>query len=270
MICLICTLELHARHELYSVADDSFDLDQLTPAELTRENLYASILPMVRCSTSPAKAFAAEQRERHSKRYCISKDGLSLPQLMQPSQVIAASSATGIGGPLAALSGPTHPEKATEVPSTAALPEALDGVKMECSLNFAPYAPVRSPYVLSSLSSLCAGMGRVGDNALAQALRAQRLNLPPDIDSDLSRQVSAMESYLSDLASKEAMVSLSRPPLPQDQLLRQQQRTRQPTMTSSGESSSAESSSETSSCSSSCSSSSSDSECSSECSSTSS
>lgn len=147
MVCLMCTLDAHAQHELYSAAEDSFELDALTPAELTEDNLYASLVPLVQCSASPAEAFAFEQLQLHERH-----GSSPVPEDAADSAVAtpAAAAAAAAASALPPDDDDAHDDEDTEdddawVEVTAAeapLPAALAGVRLECALDFAPCVTV--------------------------------------------------------------------------------------------------------------------------------
>ena len=149
MVCLMCTLDAHAQHELYSAAEDSFELDALTPAELTEDNLYASLVPLVQCSASPAEAFAFEQLQLHERHGSspVPEDAAADSATATPAAAAAAAAASALPPD---DDDDAHDDEATEdddawVEVTAAeapLPAALAGVRLECALDFAPCVTV--------------------------------------------------------------------------------------------------------------------------------
>ena len=149
MVCLMCTLDAHAQHELYSAAEDSFELDALTPAELTEDNLYASLVPLVQCSASPAEAFAFEQLQLHERHGSspVPEDAAADSATATPAAAAAAAAASALPPD---DDDDAHDDEDTEdddawVEVTAAeapLPAALAGVRLECALDFAPCVTV--------------------------------------------------------------------------------------------------------------------------------
>lgn len=150
MVCLMCTLDAHAQHELYSAAEDSFELDALTPAELTEDNLYASLVPLVQCSASPAEAFAFEQLQLHERHGSspVPEDAAADSAAATPAAAAAAAAASAL--PPDDDDDAHDDDEDTEdddawVEVTAAeapLPAALAGVRLECALDFAPCVTV--------------------------------------------------------------------------------------------------------------------------------
>lgn len=160
MVCLMCTLDAHARHELYSAAEDSFELDQLTPAELTEDNLYASLVPLVQCSASPAEAFAFEQLQQHRRRGGTTAD-------LPPSRIEDEAD-----------EGDEESEEAlfaedawTAVAPVEPLPAALAGVRLECALAFPPCVaaptPTAPPPVLDAVRTAAAAAAAAAASASA-------------------------------------------------------------------------------------------------------
>lgn len=145
MVCLMCTLDAHAQHELYSAAEDSFELDALTPAELTEDNLYASLVPLVQCSASPAEAFAFEQLQLHERHGSspVPEDAAADSATATPAAATAASALPTDDDAYEDDEDTEDDDAWVEVTAAEApLPAALAGVRLECALDFAPCVTV--------------------------------------------------------------------------------------------------------------------------------